>query len=126
PQQVDDKNAAGRRTAFDMWCADCSALLVIDAARLDHRANANRVRERLISLHRHLCARYGGHTPETIHTPLLYSPGAASYSPSNTSTSSSRSASSPRGPRLRRSIATVLITAMTSQPGVCPMASPDG
>src|SRR6202022_3829606 len=116
-QQVDDENAARRRTAIDLYSTDCSHHLVIDAPGLDHRANADRAREGLISLHRHLRARYGRYTPETIHQRLFYLSGVPSYSPSNTSTSSSRSAASPRGPRLRRSIATVLITAKTSHPG---------
>src|SRR5205823_8089711 len=45
-QQVDDKDAARRRTAIDLYCADRSHHLVIDAPGLDHRANANRARER--------------------------------------------------------------------------------
>src|ERR1700757_1990001 len=124
-QQVDNKDAARRRTVIDLYRVDGSHHLVIKAPGLDHRANANRARQGLISLHRHLCARYGRHTPETIHTHLLYSPGVTSYSPSNTSTSSSRSAASPRAPKLRRSIAMVLITAKTSHPGVSPSAAPE-
>jgi hypothetical protein len=71
-QQVDDKDAARRRTAIDLYSADCSHHLVIDASGLDHRANADRAREGLISLHRHLRARYGRHTPETVHARLLF------------------------------------------------------
>src|SRR5437773_6271858 len=71
-QQVDDKDAAGGRTTLDFHGGDRSYHLVIDASGLDHRTNADRVRERLIGLHRHLRARHGRHTPKTVHARLPY------------------------------------------------------
>src|ERR1700730_13416384 len=133
-QQIDDDQAARRRTApFGIYRADRADHVEVSASHFYHRADTDRVIGESVDLEGcgHLRARHRQDTSDSFfHTRSPLRCAAISRSRLCQSISSqlskiSISAISPCRKRRRRSIATVFITAKTPRPAARPTASPE-